>query len=424
MLTKTIPLNHNRYIALKLLNQADRKKSISKPIVRIALGGITLGTVVMILTLAIVKGFQSEIRNKMVGVNGHVILSRFDNDNSLEPLPIRSDLPEYKTIKNKKDIKKIQVFAYKNGIIKTEKENEGVILKGVGEDFDWSFIKNHLIEGETFSVKNDSVGKNILISSKQSKRLGIKTGDKMIVYFVNKKNIDSLNYTYEQRSRSFKVCGIYETGLEEIDASTSFIDIKHIQKLNYWNSNEVAGYEIFINDLEKLDQLTDEINEECSLGLTAESVKTKNPGIFGWLELMDSNAVIIISLMIAVAGINMISALLIMILEKTKTIGILKAIGASNPYIRNIFINQASLLIGKGILYGNIIGLLICFLQWKFKWITLNQESYYISHVPILLDWYSLIWLNLLTITCCLSMMLLPTMAISKITPVKAIRFS
>ena len=406
------------------MSSADDKKSISKPIVRIAVGGIILGCIVMILTLAIVKGFQTEIRNKMIGFNGHIIVSKYDNDNSIEPNPISHVPALYSAIQKNKEVSHIQVFAYKNGIIKTKIENEGVILKGVGQDYNWEFLKSNLREGQLPILTKESVSDHILISNKQAKRLGLKTGDKMLVYFVNKKKIDSLNYSYEQRVRKFSVSGIYETGLEEIDANTSFIDIRHIQKLNYWAENEIAGYEISIRDISKLDNTTLEINDMCGMNLLAESVKSKNQAIFSWLELIDSNAVIIITLMIAVAGINMISALLIMILEKTRSIGILKALGASNSFIRSIFFNQAFYLIGKGLLIGNTIGISLCFIQMKFQLITLDQESYYLSHVPILLNWDDLVLLNLFTIISCTLMMMLPTMAISKITPVKAIRFS
>ncbi|MFL5753027.1 MAG: ABC transporter permease [Bacteroidia bacterium] len=419
-------MNLQRYIAQKILAGGTEKKSISRPIVRIAIGGIALGIAVMILTLAIVTGFQNEIRNKVIGFGSHISVLSYDNNNSYEPRPISRDQDFLKDFKNNPEIKHIQVFATKNGIIKTKTENEGVVLKGVGSDYNWDFINKNLVEGRTFSVNDTGASKETVISSIIADKLGLKLGQKMLVYFITRKKQSDSNSVidYEQRVRDFTICGIYKTGFEEFDKMTAFVDIAQLQKLNYWKKDQVAGFEIELKNFSHIDTMGEYVYDAIGQGLTSSTIRQSNPTIFGWLDLMDSNAIIIIVLMVMVAAINMISALLVMILERTQTIGILKALGSANFSVRGIFFYQALYLVGKGLLWGNLIGIAIALLQLNFKIITLPQESYYISFIPINFDPIHILLLNLGTFSVCALMMVLPTWIITKITPVKAIRFS
>lgn len=419
-------MNFHNFISKRLFRDQKKSRNISRPIVKIAIGGIALGIAVMILSLSIVTGFQNEIKNKVIGVGSHVNIIKLDNNVSLEPQPISKNQIFLTELKNNSNIKHTQVFAIKNGIVKTKTENEGIILKGIDADYDLSYLKKNLVDGNVFNVNADSSSNSILISKHLSDKLGLKTGEKILVYFVTKKKsiTDEESFEYEQRVRNFKISGIYDTGFEDIDAQLAFVDIKHIQKINYWNTNEVGGFEIQLNDFNKIDSETENINELIGYELTAQSIKQTYPGVFGWLELMDSNAIIIISLMLIVASINMISALLILMLEKTSSIGLLKALGAANQDVRKIFLNLSFKLITKGLIIGNIIGLALSIAQLKFKFFTLEKETYYLEFVPINFNLFHILLLNVGTITLCMLFMLLPTLVINKISPIKAIRFN
>ncbi len=393
---------------------------------KIAIGGIALGIAVMILSLSIVTGFQNEIKNKVIGVGSHLTILKLDNNVSLEPQPIVKNQAFLTELKKNTNIKHIQVFAVKNGIVKTKTENEGILLKGIDRDFDLTYLKKNLIDGDVFQVNTDSTSNSILISKHLSDKLSLKKGEKILVYFVTKKKgaDDDESFEYEQRVRNFTITGIYDTGFEDIDAQLAFVDIKHLQKINYWSDDEVGGFEIQLTDYTKLDSETEKINEIIGYELTAQSIKQTYPGVFGWLELMDSNAVIIISLMLIVASINMISALLILMLEKTSSIGLLKALGAANQDVRKIFLNLSFKLITKGLIIGNLIGITLSLMQLKFKFFTLEKETYYLEFVPINFDLFHILLLNIGTLSTCMLFMLLPTLVINKISPIKAIRFN
>jgi lipoprotein-releasing system permease protein len=413
------------YIARKLWSGRLKNRVISAPVVKIAIGSIALGMAVMILTLSIVTGFKNEVRSRAIGFAGHIVIIAYTNNNSFEQEPVSVKAPFLDVINKNPEIKHIQPYATKNAIIKTTNENQGIIIKGVDKNYDWKFIKQYLKTG-AIPVFNDTVSSDkILISQTIANKLKIKTGDKLVTYFVSKKSGgDTLsNGGYEQRVRKFEVSGIYQTGFSDVDDNIVFAHLKQIQKLNYWSIDQAGGFEIELNDFEKLDAMTEELNGEVGQGMEARSVKALYPTLFSWLDLLNSNAAIIIVLMIAVAIINMISALLILILERSNTIGILKALGATNGLVRNVFLYQSAKMLGIGLGVGNFIGLLITWLQFKFKFITLNPETYYVSFVPAEFHLWHILAINGLTILCCLVMMLLPVLIISKITPVKSLRF-
>jgi lipoprotein-releasing system permease protein len=416
-------LNTERFIAKRIIFGSGSTNQLSRPIVRISVLGITLGLTVMILALAIVTGFQTEIRNKLIGFGSHIQITNYDNNESHEPQPINKNKPFIDELKKNSNIHHISIYATKSGIIKTMTDNEGVMLKGVGTDYDWKFINENLKQGKALTIGDTGYSKNIIISKYLADKLELKLNDKMIIYFLTKKT-DSISEHFEQRVKAFYISGIYETGFEDLDKHLVLVDIKQIQKLNYWDNDQIGGFEMAINDYKKIDAVGQETNDAVGQGLIAHTVKETNPAVFSWLDTMDINSIIVITLMILVAGINMISALLILILERTNMIGILKALGAKNGSIQKIFLYNAMYLIGKGLLWGNVIGIGIALFQQHFGVFKLDQATYYVSVIPIHISFISVLLLNLGTLFCCLLMLIIPSFIVSKITPVKAIRYS
>lgn len=416
-------MNTERFIAKRIISGTGANNQLSHPIVRISVIGIALGLAVIILTVAVVTGFQNEIRNKLIGFGSHIQVSNYDNNVSDEPQPIDKEQLFLSELKNNSEISHVQPYATKSGIIKTKTDNEGVLLKGIDQDYDWKFINDNLKEGAAFTVSDTGVSRDIIISKHLADKLELKLKDKMIIYFLTQKE-DSESIRYEQRVKVFYISGIYETGFEDIDKRLVLVDLKQIQKLNYWTEDQVGGFEIAIKDYKKIDELGEYVYDIVGQDLTAQTIKEINPTIFSWLDLLDVNAIIVIVLMIVVAGINMISALLVLILERTNMIGILKALGARNGSIQKIFLYNAAYLIGKGMLYGNIIAIAIALIQQQFGILKLDQTTYYVSVIPINLNFFHILILNLGTLVCCILMLIVPSFIISKITPVKAIRFS
>jgi lipoprotein-releasing system permease protein len=391
--------------------------SLSRPAVRVAIVSIVLSIAVMIVSVAIVTGFQNEIRDKVIGFGAHIQIRKFDSNESMEAQPIDKNQTFYPSFDTVPGIRHIQVYATKAGIIKTDDQMEGVVLKGIGSDFDWSFFKNRIVDGKTFEVKDSVKSKDVIISKLLATRLKLKTGDSIRMYFIMKDQT-------QPKGRKFHVSGIYETGLEEFDKIYVIGDIAQIQSLNKWTKNQVAGFEVILNDFNDLDEMSEYVYGNIGYDLDSKNIEQLNPQIFDWLGLQDMNVIIILTLMIIVAAINMISCLLILILERTTMIGTLKALGAKNVSIRKIFLYTAANLIGKGLLWGNVIAIVLCLIQQQFGIITLPQESYYVSTVPINLNIFHLLLLNAGTLLVCMVILIIPSFIISKISPVKAIRFS
>ena len=417
-------MNIERFIAKRILSGSGASNQLSRPIVRISILGIVLGLAVMILAVAIVTGFQNEIKAKLIGFNSHIQITNYDNNVSAEPKPIKRIQPFLRSLKSNTDIRHMEVFATKNGIIKTKTDNEGILLKGISTDYDWSFLNKNFVAGKAFTM-NDSVSKNIVISKYLSDKLNFKLNDKMIIYFIVDR-FDSVGNKVrtETAAKDFYISGIYETGLEDVDKTLVLSDIRRIQRMNGWSEDQVAGFEISINNYKKIDEIGYEIDALIGQGLVAQTIKQTNPAIFSWLDMMDVNAIIILVLMVIVAGINMMSALLILILERTNMIGILKAMGAGNGSIQKIFLYNAVYLIAKGLLWGNILGISIALIQKYVGIFKLDPTAYYISQIPINFNLLHILILNVGTLVCCLLMLIIPSFIISKITPVKAIRFS
>ncbi|HQV99248.1 MAG TPA: ABC transporter permease [Bacteroidia bacterium] len=407
-------MNLELFIAKRLAYSKDKKTFTSRPIIRIALAGVAIGFSVMIIAVSIVIGFKEEIRNKVIGFGSHIQISNYDENNSYESRPIDKEQKFLQVLKNDKEIKHIQVFATKPAIVKSADQIEGVVCKGVGTDFDWKYFKDHLTSGKIFSSQDSTSSDSVVISEILAKKLKLKVGDDLITFFIQQ----------PPRARRFHIAGIYNTGLEEFDKLYMFCDIGQIQKLNDWNRSQVGGYEIAIQNFDNLDQIGDNVYNLIPSELNARTIKDLYPQIFDWLGLQNINAIIIITLMIVVSGMNMISALLIIILERVNMIGMLKALGSPNFSIRKVFIYLAGFLTGKGLLWGNVIGLTCIFIQSYFKPIQLDESSYYISYVPIVFSWSYLAILNLGTLLVCVVMMTIPTLIITKIKPLSAIRYS
>ena len=406
-------MNVEYFIARKLFIAKEENNSYTKPILRIAILAIALSVAVMLLSVMVVTGFKNDISNKIIGFGSHITISNFTNNQSYESEPISIEQDFYPSIKDHEGINHINVFATKAGIVKTTDEIHGVVLKGVASYYDWSFFKDNLVSGDVFTLTDSVRSNNILISEEVAKQLKLVIDDDLVMYFVQD----------PPRVRKFKIKGIYNTAMVDFDKLFVIADIKHIQSLNGWNDSLVGGFEITIDNFNDLDKLTEKIYEQIPYDLNAQSIKEKTPQIFHWLDLQDINVRVILILMLIVGVINMITALLILILERTKMIGVLKAIGANNWSVRKVFLYSAVHLIIKGLLLGNAIGLGFAFVQQQFQIISLDPATYYMSTVPINFDLSHILLLNIGTIIVCYLILIIPSVIITKITPIKAIRF-
>jgi len=413
-------MNLPYFIAQRLIKGRREGTSFSRPINVIAIVGIAVGLAVMILAVSILTGFKKQIREKVVGFGSHIQIMNFDSNISFETTPI-SDAQEFiPRLKQIPGIKHLQVFATKAGIIKTDEAIQGVVLKGVGSDFDWSYFSSNIVDGMVFTVTDTARTNKVIISKKISDMLRLKTGDSFAMYFVQE----------PPRSRKFVISGIYETSLEEFDKMYVFCDIGHIKRLNGWDDDQISGFEIFIDDFDNLDNMTFAVNDAIGYRIANDeprfrvsNIRDRYPQIFDWLNFQDLNVIIIILLMLVVAGFNMISGLLILILEKTNMIGILKALGSEDVTIRRMFLYQAAYLIGKGLFWGNLIGIGLALLQLKTGLVSLDPTSYYIKTVPVNLELAHILLLNAGTMAAIILMLLVPSQLISRITPAKAIRY-
>lgn len=413
-------MNLPYFIAQRLIKGRQEGTSFSRPINVIAIVGISVGLAVMILAVSILTGFKQQIREKIVGFGSHIQITNFDSNISFETAPVSTALDFVPKINNLPGIKHVEVFATKAGIIKTNENIQGVVLKGIGPDFDWSYFRSNIVDGSIFTVNDTATTTKVIISKKISEMLNLRTGDSFAMHFIQD----------PPRMRKFTISGIYETSLEEFDKIYVFCDIGHIRKLNGWSDDQVSGFEIFINDFSQLERMTQAVRDAVGYKITegetkvkVRNIRTKYPQIFDWLNFQDMNVIIIIILMLVVAGFNMISGLLILILEKTNMIGVLKALGSEDKTIRRVFIYQAVYLIIKGLFWGNLIGIGLALFQLKTGLLSLNPASYYIKTVPVNLEIFHIILLNAGTIAIIILMLLVPSQLVSRITPVKAIRY-
>lgn len=410
-------MNIELFIAKRLIGAKQDKSSISAPIIKIAIAAIAIGVMMMLISFATGLGLQEKIREKMSAFMGHVMISSYDNNNSeisLNPISLEQDFyPEFQAVDG---IRHIQITAYKGGVIRTATDFEGVIVKGVGTDYDWRYFEEFLVEG-TLPDYTDELNEQILISQYTANRLGLEVGDKAITYFIREGSYD------RPLLRAFDIKGIYNSGFQEFDEMYMISDIRHIQRLNQWDSNEIGSFEVFLDDFRKLDEKGREIYEKTGSFLDTRTIQQQYYSIFEWLSLFDFNIALIIGIMILVAGINMITALLVLILERTQMIGVLKALGSSDWSIRKIFLYNAGYLILLGLFWGNLLGIGLLLAQKYFKLLPLNPETYYVTEAPVYLAWEYILAVNVGTLILCMVMLLIPSYIITRISPVKAMKF-
>lgn len=405
------------FIARRLITAKDYKSSISAPIIKIAISAIAIGIIMMIVSVATGIGLQQKIRDKVSAFNGQIIISNFDNNNSevtLTPISKKQDF--YPNFKSVPEVSHIQAIASKAGIIRTENAFEGIVFKGVGADYDWNNIKEYIVDGKVPDFSK-TLNEEVLISRLLADRLNLKVGDNFNTFFIKEEQGKMPN------SRRFKITGIFNSGFQQFDATYIIGDIRHIQRINKWTADQVGAFEVFVKDFDNIKSTGIQVYDQTSSNLDTKTIIEKYSYIFDWLQLFDFNIIIILGVMILVATINMVVALLVLILERTQMIGILKAMGANNWTVRKIFLYNAFYLIIRGLFWGNLIGIAILLIQQQFGVVQLNPENYYVNQAPVYLNWGYIALLNLLTITVCFVVLLIPSYIITKISPVKAIRF-
>ncbi|CAL2104235.1 ABC transporter permease [Tenacibaculum sp. 190130A14a] len=411
-------MNYELFIAKRIIAGKEYKNSISSPIIKIAITAIALGIAIMLVAVSIGSGFQKKIRDKMSGFKGHIQILNYDNNNSdLSTVPISKTQEFYPEFKNIDGIKNVQVFANVAGIIRTQTDFEGIVLKGVSTDYDFSFFREYLKEGRLPDFEQQR-NKEILVSKTIANRLHLKVNDTIQALFYAE------NSKSKFKTRKPVIVGIYDTGFEQFDKSIIIGDIREVQRINRWNDDQIGGFEVLLDDFDSLKEKGDEVYSNTGATLNSITIVDNYPLIFEWFELIDNNVWFIIAIMILIAGINMITALLVLILERVQMVGVLKALGSNNWSIRKVFLYNASYLILKGLLWGNLIGMLIIFIQKYFKIIQLNPETYYVSTMPVELNIWMILLLNIGTLILCFLMLIVPSYIITKIHPSKSIRFA
>jgi len=414
-------MNFPLFIARKINGNEDKGRKVSKPAIRIATLGVAIGLAVMIVSVCVVLGFKHTIRDKVVGFGSHITVANFNSFQRSENYPIVVNDSLKRALMQTQGVRHVQRYAYTQGILKTDDDFLGVMLKGVGSDFDSTFIHQNMVAGSIPAFSDVKSQQKILLSKAIAEKLDLNVGDRIYAYFVNEQGV---------RTRRFTISGIYETNLKQFDSQICFTDLYTTNKLNGWQPEQCSGAEVQVNDFEQLDAAalnilnkmkgkTDRYDDSYSTATIME----QNPQIFSWLDLMDLNVWIILALMVSVAGVTMISGLLIIILERTQMIGIMKAMGTKNAQIRHIFLWFATFIIGKGLLWGNLVGLGLVFLQKYTGLVTLDPKTYYVSTVPVELNVLLILALNLATLLICVFVLIAPSYLISHIHPAKTMHY-
>jgi len=404
-------LNLAYFISQRLSKKSDT--GFSKLIVKIATLAVALSILVMIVAISISRGYQKEIQNKVIGFHGHIQISPLDLNNSIEGLPIRKDSIFERVAKNYEGVVHFEPYTTKTGIIKTKNDFKGVILKGIDPSYDWTFIINNLKKGRVFSLSQNKLSNDAVISKTTADILNLHLNDAMYVYFIQD----------PPRVRKFNIVGIFDSGLSELDEIYAFVDMRQCQRLNGWGDSLISGYQINTTSFANIDTELDKLSNITPYTMGLHSVSSTYPSLFSWLSLLDTNVFIIITLMIVVACINMITALLILIIERSHMIGILKAMGAKRRLISRIFLLMASRIILLGLLIGNLTGIGLCLIQQKFGFIKLNQKDYFISQVPIDLSFDVIAVINICSFIISILVLLLPSLYVAKIKPAKVIKW-
>ena len=414
-------MNFPLFIARKINGNEDKGRKVSKPAIRIATLGVAIGLAVMIVSVCVVLGFKHTIRDKVVGFGSHITVANFNSFQRSENYPIVVNDSLKRALMQTQGVHHVQRYAYTQGILKTDDDFLGVMLKGVGSDFDSTFIHQNMVAGSIPAFSDVKSQQKILLSKAIAEKLDLKVGDRIYAYFVNEQGV---------RTRRFTISGIYETNLKQFDSQICFTDLYTTNKLNGWQPEQCSGAEVQVNDFEQLDAVALNIlnkvkgkADRYGDSYSTATIMEQNPQIFSWLDLMDLNVWIILALMVSVAGVTMISGLLIIILERTQMIGIMKAMGTKNAQIRHIFLWFATFIIGKGLLWGNLVGLGLVFLQKYTGLVTLDPKTYYVSTVPVELNVLLILALNLATLLICVFVLIAPSYLISHIHPAKTMHY-
>ena len=409
-------MNFEKFVAKRLHTESNLQHSISKPILKMAVAAVSLSITVMILAIATGKGLQEKISAKVTGFTSDIQVTVLDLNQSLELSPISPDSTVIMSLYEIEGVEHVQTQISKNALIKTDTEFEGIIVKGVDDNFDWNFINAHLTQGQLPKYNSYEKSNEILISKKLSQTLGIKINDQALFYFQGKQNNQPL-------IRKFTIIGIYETGIEIFDDLYIFADLKHLQKINRWSENQFSSIEIKVNKDYNIDAIQSLVEIVTPFDTKVSSSKSLYPQIFDWIKLFDSHIAIILIIMIVVASINMISSLLIIILERTKMIGLLKALGAASISIKKIFLYHAFYLLQKGLIIGNGIGLSLIALQHFLAPIELDPAHYYVKKLPVALSIENWLSINLMSFFICMVLLTIPALIIQKVELVRALRY-
>lgn len=409
-----------RFIARRFLSfkrggtKGDVGGSFSAPLVRIATYSVALGVLVMTMSVSILQGFKGAISDKVVGFGSHIMVKSYDMGSQYEEDPITVDSEEIEDIQSIKGVRKVQFFATKGGMVKTDDQIHGILYKGIDNNYDTAFFASNLLRGR-LPVLNDSAARNeVIISQTIARKMGLDTASKMRTYFWS---VDSY------RARAFTVVGVYNTDLSEFDEHYIVGDLRLIQRINGWDNDQVGGYEVLVDNFGRLDKIAQEVGESVNFDKAVTTVVEENQTLFSWLDLLNSNIVLIICVMAMVCIVSVISALLIMIFEKTSMIGILKTLGASNRSIRRIFLLKSARITGSGIALGTAIAIILCLLQHSYHIVRLDSESYSVAYVPVDLSPWIFILIAAGTIAACTAALLIPAAYISRVEPAKTIRF-
>jgi lipoprotein-releasing system permease protein len=418
-------LSTELFIARKIYKNQDGGKNVSPPAVRVATASMALGLAVMLLSVAIVVGFKKEVRNKVIGFGSHIQISNFASNNSYETTPIAVDDTLYDLLKLFPNIIHFEQFALKPGMLKTDENSQAMIFKGVDENYDWTFFEQNLTEGRTPNINADSASTEVLVSKLIAKKLNLKLNDSFVVYFIN--NAENQG---DVRLRKFRISGIYSTGFSDYDKIYILADIKQIRRLNLWDSDMAGGLELRVKDYDKLDATAENLyfslqnrRDRLNNAFYVRSIKQLNPPLFAWLDVLDMNVWVILALMLLVAGFSMISGLLIIILERANMIGILKTLGQNNTDLRKIFLYVSAHLIGRGLIWGNLLALTVCFLQKYTGFLKLNPDIYYLTEVPVEINIWHILLINIGVFAATLAALIIPSWLVAKISPARTIRF-
>jgi lipoprotein-releasing system permease protein len=404
-------MNTEYFLAQKI--RKTKGKTFSSSVINIGITSIAIGVAAIILSFSILLGFKDTIKEKLFSMSAHLQVSKITLNQSFEEAPFANNPDSRQLLYKNENIASINAIALKNALLKSEEEISGVLLKGVDENYDWSKFNANIKIGRSIKVDTASYAKEIMLSSTLQKQLNVKLDDDILIYFIQD----------PPRARKVKIVGIYDTGIEDIDKSYALVDLNLIRRINDWEENEIGHYEVFLNDFEGLNNTTKNLYDFLPHDQQIHKITQLLPQFFDWFSLLDQNILIVLFLIIIVASFNMVSVLLIMIMERTPMIGLLKSLGSSNGMIQKIFISNALIIISKGLLIGNVIAIAICLVQDKFKLIPLDPENYYMSFVPISWHWPIFLWVNISTVVMVGLIIILPTLSILRISPVKALKY-